>query len=172
VDPDLSFIAGLPRVRAAAGALIRDRAGRVLIVHPTYKEGWDVPGGMIELGESPRDACVREIEEELGMVVEVGPLLSVDWVPPAPPWDGGLMFCFDGGVAGDGEIAGIRLAAGELDGHMFAAPDDLGPLLPPALARRVRASLGRLGAGACYLEDGRPAGPPPDGAAGLGGRPA
>ncbi|MFC7383961.1 NUDIX domain-containing protein [Sphaerisporangium rhizosphaerae] len=155
-DPDLAFIAGLPRVRAAAGALIRDDAGRVLVVRPTYKPGWDIPGGMIELDESPRAACAREIKEELGIVASLGAMLSVDWVPPRPPWDGGLMFVFDGGVITAAQAADIRLAADELDGFMFAASEQFDDLLPSSLARRVTGSLHRLGAGACYLEDGLP----------------
>ncbi|WP_243704775.1 NUDIX hydrolase [Micromonospora sp. KC723] len=65
--------------------------------HPTYKDVWEVPGGTVEPDESPADACTREIKEELGLSVPMGTLLCVDWVPASPPWDGGLMFVFDGG---------------------------------------------------------------------------
>lgn len=53
----LAFVASVPRLRAAAGALLRDREGRVLVVHPVYKDEWDIPGGMIEAGESPPTLC-------------------------------------------------------------------------------------------------------------------
>ena len=36
-----------------------------------YKDGWEFPGGKIEPGETPEEAVVREIEEELGMTVAV-----------------------------------------------------------------------------------------------------
>ncbi|RCG31956.1 NUDIX hydrolase [Sphaerisporangium album] len=156
--PDPSYIADLVRVRAAAGALIRDEVGRVLLVRPTYKPRWDIPGGMLEAGESPRAACVREVKEELGIVAQLGDMLCVDWVPPRPPWDGGLMFVFDGGVLTAGEAGGIRLQPSELDRFVFAGPEEAEVLLPPELARRVRASLRCLAGGACYLEDGYPAG--------------
>ncbi|MCO6005756.1 NUDIX hydrolase [Actinoallomurus purpureus] len=74
--PDPSYIAGLVRVRAAAGAVIRDRQGRVLVVHPVYKDGWEIPGGMLEAEESPLDACAREIKEELGIALRVVPKVS------------------------------------------------------------------------------------------------
>ncbi|WP_285708404.1 NUDIX hydrolase [Microtetraspora sp. NBRC 16547] len=153
-DPDLAYIAGLVRVRAAAGALIRDDAGRVLLVRPTYKETWDIPGGSLERDESPRAACVRELAEELSITPEIGPLLCVDWVPPLPPWDGGLIFVFDGGVLSAEDVADIRLPPDELDRFAFVAADDLDDLVRPAMARRLRACLETRERGGLYLEDG------------------
>ena len=56
------------RKRVAADVLIRDRAGRVLLVDPTYKPDWDLPGGMAEANEAPGAAAARELREELGPV--------------------------------------------------------------------------------------------------------
>jgi 8-oxo-dGTP diphosphatase len=44
--------------RVAAGVLFRDAVGRVLLVKPTYKDGWEIPGGYVEVGESP-PSCPR-----------------------------------------------------------------------------------------------------------------
>ena len=41
----------------SAGALLFDDTGRFMIVDPTYKVGWEIPGGIVEAGESPRQAC-------------------------------------------------------------------------------------------------------------------
>ncbi|WP_433422685.1 NUDIX domain-containing protein [Microtetraspora malaysiensis] len=153
-DPDLAFIAGLVRVRAAAGALFRDDDGRVLLVRPTYKATWDIPGGALEPDESPLAACVRELREELSIAPEIGPLLCVDWVPPRPPWDGGLMFVFDGGVLPAEDVADIRLPPDELEGFAFVAAADLDELVPADMARRIRGCLDALGRGAVYMEDG------------------
>ncbi|MBW4705163.1 NUDIX hydrolase [Micromonospora sp. RL09-050-HVF-A] len=153
-EPDLSYIASVTRVRAAAGVILRDQAGRVLVVHPTYKDVWEVPGGMVEPDESPADACVREIQEELGLPVPTGPLLCVDWVPASPPWDGGLMFVFDGGVLTADQITAIRLCPDELDRFDFVEPERLGEVLIPRLARRVSAAVAAIGHGGVYLEDG------------------
>jgi 8-oxo-dGTP pyrophosphatase MutT (NUDIX family) len=35
------------------------------LLEPTYKEDWEIPGGIIEENESPREACKREVLEEL-----------------------------------------------------------------------------------------------------------
>ncbi|MGC4819094.1 NUDIX domain-containing protein [Micromonospora sp. DT63] len=153
-EPDLSYIASVTRVRAAAGALLRDQAGRVLLVHPAYRDVWEVPGGTVEPDESPTDACTREIREELGLSIPAGALLCVDWVPASPPWDGGLMFVFDGGVLTADQIPAMRLCPDELDGFDFVEPERLGEVLIPLLARRVTAAVAAIGQGGVYLEDG------------------
>ena len=63
----------LPGIPVSAGALIFDRAGRLLILKPTYKSGWTIPGGVMEAdGESPWEACRREVREETGIDVAAG----------------------------------------------------------------------------------------------------
>ncbi|WP_405495010.1 NUDIX domain-containing protein [Nocardia sp. NBC_00511] len=76
------YVAALPRKRMGAGALFVDELDRVLLVEPTYKDYWELPGGVVEANESPLAAAVREIDEELGLTVTLGRLLAVDWVPP------------------------------------------------------------------------------------------
>lgn len=149
---------GSARPVIAAGALFRDAAGRVLLVHPTYKPGWDVPGGVVEDGESPAAACRREIAEELGLERTTGALLSVDHTR-GDGYDK-ILFLFDGGTLGDDEHR-IVLGADELDRWAWVAPSDLADHLPPPLHRRVTSTL----AGGGYLEHGLPsAGTPTTGA--------
>ena len=57
------------------GALVRD--GRVLLVHRSpnkraYPSVWDLPGGLVEAGESELGALTRELHEELGVHIETG----------------------------------------------------------------------------------------------------
>ncbi|GIF51219.1 NUDIX domain-containing protein [Asanoa ferruginea] len=153
-----AHIAGLARVRAAAGVLFRDPDGRVLLAKPTYKPGWEVPGGAAEADESPLTAARREIREELGVAFPVGRLLAVDWVAAAPPWDGGLMFLFDGGTLDEAALARIVLPADELSSYALVAPSELAGRLKPRLARRVLAAL--EADGPLYLEDGYAPTPP------------
>ena len=72
----------LPRKRAISQMLLRDHDDRVLLCHLTYKQDWDLPGGVVEVGESPQLAVSREVSEELGLTIPAGRLLLTDWLPP------------------------------------------------------------------------------------------
>jgi 8-oxo-dGTP diphosphatase len=143
------------RKRVAADVLFRDADGRILLVDPTYKPDWDVPGGMAEANEPPQAAARREVREELGLDVELGALLCVDWVSPHGPWDDTLVFLFDGGVLSEEQQAKLTLRDGELRAFRFCTADEAATLLRPYVWRRVLVALGAVGGGARYVEDGR-----------------
>src|SRR5256885_8254320 len=81
VPPD-EWYASLPTVFVAAGGLITDTSGAVLVVKPNYRDHWGLPGGVVEEAEPPHLTCGREIEEETGLIVPVGELLVAGWTPP------------------------------------------------------------------------------------------
>lgn len=69
-----------------AGAIVRDDAGRLLLIRrgrPPAVGAWSLPGGRIEAGETAAEAAAREVFEETGLRVEIGPLLIT-----AVIWDG------------------------------------------------------------------------------------
>jgi 8-oxo-dGTP diphosphatase len=145
---------GIPRVPASAGALIYDEHGRLLILKPTYKKGWTIPGGQIDPGESPWEACRREAHEECGLTVDHGRLVCVDFRPARPDRPGGLRFLFDCGSIDAAAQSSIELQAGEISEHRFAELADAVELLSGPIGRRVSQAAG---AEHCiYLEDGRP----------------
>ena len=154
-EADPFFIATF---QASAGALLWDDAERLLILYPTYKSGWTLPGGMLEEDESPWEGCRREVAEECGVHVTGGRLVAVDTRPvhPGKRHATALRFLFDCGRLPAGSH--IRLQAEELDAHRFVTPDQAVTLLRPAVSRRVAAALAarQAGHGCCYLEDGRP----------------
>ncbi|WP_434442290.1 NUDIX domain-containing protein [Lentzea sp. E54] len=139
------------RALAAAGALFFDEAGRVLLVEPTYKPHWEIPGGVVERGETPLEACRREVEEELGLVRDPGRLLVVDWAPDGS--DERVLFVFEGGlITADDHI---RLQAEELRRYEFVPPHQAGQRLIPRLARRLTEALRARDSGETrYLEHG------------------
>lgn len=144
------------RKRVGADVILRDQHDRILLVDPTYKPDWDLPGGMAEANEPPEAAARRELREELAMEVEIGRLLCVDWVSPHGPWDDLLMFIFDGGVVSDAVAAGLRPVDTELAGVRFCAPQEAQQLLRPYVWRRFENALRALRTGqAVYLSDGR-----------------
>jgi 8-oxo-dGTP diphosphatase len=145
----------IPRIPASAGALIFDRAGRLLVLKPTYKSGWTVPGGQMEdNGETPWEACQREVREESGLVVVAGRLVCVDFLRPRPGRPGGMRFLFDCGALDDGVLAGIAVQEDEISEYRFEHLADALALLSGPLRRRVRAAAGAQNT--VYLEDGRP----------------
>jgi 8-oxo-dGTP pyrophosphatase MutT (NUDIX family) len=127
-------------ILSAAGALILDEAGRLMLVEPNYKDYWDIPGGLIEVGETPSAACAREVAEELGLTREPGRLLVVDWAPH-PEWGDRVLFIFDGGTLTPEDIAAIRLQPSELNSYEFLTPEAALNRLIPRLRRRMDAAL-------------------------------
>jgi len=145
----------LPRVPASAGALLHDGEGSILVLKPTYKSGWTVPGGQMEEdGESPWDACRREVAEETGLTVAAGRLVCVDFLPRRPDRPGGVRFLFDCGTVGAADRDRIVVQPGEIEDHRWVTPDEAGRLLSGPVGRRVARALGAVHP--LYLEDGRP----------------
>ncbi|MFC9331684.1 NUDIX domain-containing protein [Kitasatospora sp. NPDC057015] len=60
---DSAALQAVARPRTAAGVLFFDEADRVLLVRPTYKLGWEIPGGQLHPGETPSETAAREVQE-------------------------------------------------------------------------------------------------------------
>jgi 8-oxo-dGTP diphosphatase len=147
--------AALPAIPVSAGALIFDRAGRLLILKPTYKSGWTIPGGVMEAdGETPWDACRREVREECGIDVRAGRLACMDFRRPRPGRPGGIRFLFDCGAVDGESLAAIAVQPEEISEYRLLPLPQAISLLRRPIRRRVRAASS--GSGLVYLEDGRP----------------
>jgi 8-oxo-dGTP pyrophosphatase MutT (NUDIX family) len=146
----------LPRKRAIAQMLIRDRDQKVLLCRLTYKQDWDLPGGVVEVGESPQLAVAREVEEELGLTIAAGPLLLTDWLPPWSGWDDALCLVFDGGEHDASLTDAIVRQAREIRDAAFCTLDEASELCADFTARRIESALRNMGGGApAYTESGR-----------------
>ncbi len=144
----------------AAGVLFFDADECVMVVRPTYKPGWDIPGGYVERGESPLAACRREVREELGIAPPVGRLLAVDWAPHPNEGDK-VLFVFDGGELRADDLAAVRLDPTELAEYAFRTVEEAANVLVARLARRVATAVRARREGlTLYLEHGQE----PDGA--------
>ncbi|HUC23513.1 MAG TPA: NUDIX hydrolase [Streptosporangiaceae bacterium] len=151
----------VPRVPASAGALIFDRLGRLLILKPTYKSGWTIPGGVMEAGgETPWQACQREVREECGLEIGSGRLVCTDFRMPTHRSPGGIRFLFDCGALRDSAFDAVELQAEEIAEHRLLPLADALPLLRKPIRRRITAVRKRNGSprkhAIVYLENGRP----------------
>lgn len=144
-----------PEIPISAGAMLFDSAGRLLILKPTYKKGWTIPGGAMEAdGETPWEGCQREVLEETGLTVTSARLAVVDSRPAKPREKLGVRFLFDCGTLSDEQIASIRLQASEISQYKFVDRDGAEKLLRKAVRHRVLAGWGQEHC--LYLEDGQP----------------
>ena len=143
------------RAAIAAGALFVDSQDRVMLVKPTYKGFWDIPGGYVEPGESPAEGCAREVREELGIEPRIGKLLVTDWAPTSKDGDK-LLFVFDGGQLTAEQHAAIHVQAAELARYEYVAADDLPRFTIDRLVLRLTAAVEARATGRpIYLEQGR-----------------
>ena len=144
----------LPSIPVSAGALILTVAAAA---HPQtdHKPGWTIPGGVMEAdGETPWQACQREVREECGLDVSRGRLACMDFRPPRPGRPGGIRYLFDCGSFGRKRLAAIMPQPEEIAGYRLADLAEALSLLRGPIRRRVRAAC--AGRGLVYLEDGRP----------------
>lgn len=118
-----------PAWTAGAVAIIERDDGRWLMVKPVYREGWSLPGGLIDRGEAPADAAVREFGEELGLRIRV----------EGEPW---VVFdsrmrrietVFRAELLDDIDLDAIAVQTHELDAVGWFSPDDPPPIEQEAL---------------------------------------
>lgn len=144
MSTDRAYQDTLPQKRMGAGCLFYDEHGRVLLVKPTYKPVWEIPGGVVEYNESPKQCCRREVREELGLEREIGRLLIVDYNHTTDAKSESLMFIFDGGILSPTETTSIQLCPDELCDLDFFAPDALPEAMTDSLRERVWVAWQRL----------------------------
>ena len=108
-----------------------------MLVKPTYKPGWEIPGGGVEQNESPKQCCKREIQEELGLKRKIGELLVVDYNIETEEKTESLMFIFDGGILTPSEIESVQLSLNELSEFRFFTSETLPSDMLNALRNRI-----------------------------------
>ncbi len=149
-----TFQMTLPQKRISSGCLLFDEEGQLLVVNPTYKDTWEIPGGVVEKNESPRAAVVREVFEELGLNCQPRRLLCVDFSNETERRTESLHFIFLGPDLSGDMINAIQLPKEELSEYRLLPPEKATMLLNKKLRRRVRRCLEVLDREATlYLEE-------------------
>jgi 8-oxo-dGTP diphosphatase len=152
-----AYLESLPKKRMAAGCLFFDQQGQILLVKPAYKPGWEIPGGITELNESPKQCCQREVREELGLIRPIGELLVIDYNPPTGERTESLMFIFNGGILSAQDIESIHVREAEISTYRFFNAERLPPEMTITLRRRVLAAFERVSTSKdVYLENQEP----------------
>jgi 8-oxo-dGTP pyrophosphatase MutT (NUDIX family) len=124
--------------------LTDDEARFAHLAEGTYKEHWDLPGGMAETNEPPRAAAMREVREELGLPVRPGRVLLLDWIGPHGPWDDQLLFIFDGGVFPHDQIRQLTPRDPEISDVAAVPVEEARQLLRADMADRLSRALHAL----------------------------
>jgi 8-oxo-dGTP diphosphatase len=89
-----------PALGVAAKAIVRDEAGRILLIkrseHSKTDPGyWDLPGGKMDYGETLAETLIREAREETGLLIDVGPVIHVCHFSKEPFWVTCVTFACD-----------------------------------------------------------------------------
>jgi 8-oxo-dGTP diphosphatase len=155
-----TWYAGLSKLALSANAVLRDGEGRIALVRNTYRDGWSLPGGVVDDNEAPAAACARELAEELGYEdAHIGELLAVQWaarVQGSPVQF--ISLTFDAGVCPD--PAALRAQPEEIAEIRFFPPTELPEEMRPFIARRLQQIFAAGGGGAVYLEEPLISAPP------------
>ena len=141
----------------SAGALIFNRDGELLIVKPSYKDHWSIPGGAVEENESPLQACIRETDEEIGLKLLRPGFISVDYCNDIDKPEKGeaLHFIFYGGEIDAREVALLKPALGEISEIKFVKLENASLFLSENLGQKIAKCVEALKNNtAVYLENG------------------
>lgn len=135
----------------AAGVLFFDAQGRLLIVKPSYKDHWSIPGGVVDANESPAAAARREVAEEIHLSCDHLEFVCVDYMVGTPVKGDSIEFIFSGGQLDSDQVATLQLDNVELIDKRFCLIEEALPLLSATLARRLEGHFaGRRG---YYMEN-------------------
>lgn len=140
-----------------AGVLLFNRAGELLIVKPSYKNHWSIPGGVVEVDESPKAGCIREVKEETGLDLPNLEFLCVDYCGANDVKNESLQFVFSGDVLSRKQISSIRVDGKEIIDYQFVQIKNLEKYLAKRknLWRRLPKCLEALKKNTfVYLENG------------------
>lgn len=120
-----------------SGVIIQNPKGEILVLKTTYKDHWELPGGVVEANESPVQTAEREAKEEIGLAAKIQSCLVVHYRAAQGPQDENVMLIFYGGVIAD--TAQLKLDNKEISEAKFVSFKDAAPLLGERIASRLPA---------------------------------
>jgi 8-oxo-dGTP diphosphatase len=130
-----------PRHSVVVGSLVRNAEDQILLIRH-HQRGWEIPQGRVEEGENLLDALRREVREEAGVEIEIGPLAAVWSMVSHPP---AVIFAFLGRYRG-GELA----ATGDSVGAGWFSEADAAEKVTSSVMRERLAALLQFDGTVCY----------------------
>ncbi len=129
---------GTPSFRVGAMCVVRRTDGALLLVRHSYRPGWGFPGGLLKRGERPADAAAREMNEEIGLTLDldVVPKVVVD------PRYRRVDVIYTARMPESGGVAELEPRSAEIVEVAWFPPGELPPL--GTEARSALAELGRV----------------------------
>ncbi len=134
---DAEYHASLPKKQVGTAVLFFNTQNELLILKPNYKEGWLVPGGSNDEGESPLACAIRETHEEIGLRFQSFDLVGVLHSSGSGHKADSLKFIFNGGILSENQIQDIRLQTSEFDEMIFLDINEAIPLLSNSLQKSI-----------------------------------
>lgn len=142
--PKIDWIRSLPKKVSSTAVIFFNQKNELLILKPTYREGWQVPGGVLEECESPLEGAQRETKEEIGIESEnlslVGVVHGRQLTETGEKYDV-VYFTFFGGILSEEKIKQIVLEEREISEYRFIMLDEALQLLHVGLRERVRLGM-------------------------------
>ena len=123
-DRKAQWLRSLDARPSSATVILENSEGKALIVKANYKPHWTFPGGIIDAGESPAEAAVREVSEEVGLTLDRD-TLRFAWVAHrSSEVINSYQFVFYGELPDNAEQS-IVLQASEIDEYVWVSRDEV-----------------------------------------------
>jgi 8-oxo-dGTP diphosphatase len=140
----------------AAGSLIFDDDGRMLLIYHRWRRAWEYPMGITDPGESPLEAAQREVYEEVGLKPQDFALTAVDFFERARTPNGSLALTFTSRVSGH-QPHTVKLDPFEATDYRWVTREEALKLISPRLRGRLAELFTAHDAGSTvYLHRGVP----------------
>jgi 8-oxo-dGTP diphosphatase len=108
-----------PKRMSSAAMLLENAAGELLIVKANYKDYWTLPGGIVDDGETPKQAAIRETFEEVGLTIDPTDVSFVAVIDRSGDTAHTYQFIFKAPMSPD--VQPIKLQASEIDEYAFVS---------------------------------------------------
>lgn len=122
-----------------SGVFFFDNDGKLFLLNLTYKNHWNIPGGVVDADESPRAAAIREVREEIGLHKTDLEFVCVHYKPGATEKLESLQFIFFGGVLSEDEIHKIQLQEDEVSEFGFFSEEEAMQIVSGSMQKRLKA---------------------------------